>query len=251
MRSCLNRSAWRRASIAFTLAASAWIAPGIAVADPIAVGGGSMGIWSDGGDNPSVPDPLLEFLFYFPLNIGNLESTYGDAYPTSAVHGSRGGLQVERAPLPNTLTAGSVLSLSTSVGWTNGGMTDGVIAGCCFETRSYRTSGAFSFVAGDAVLQLLGDQLVGYAPFTFTGMVNAFDGTTGAPLFERRFYGQGQTTFYYYPADYWAAHPERGAFGDFFVYVYDVEPVPEPATMLLLGGGLGLLTLRHRRRARR
>ena len=45
--------------------------PVVAAADPIAVRG-SMGVWSHGGDAPDIPDALLEFLFSFTAEPGQL-----------------------------------------------------------------------------------------------------------------------------------------------------------------------------------
>lgn len=251
MVSILSRYVRRLSVIVLTLVSAVCVVPRVAVADPITVTGGSMGIWSDGGDLPDNPVPLLEFLFGFPVRIGNVEYMSGEAYPTSPAHGSIGGLVVDRAPLPDPLIAGASVNLSTHVSWTNGGLSEQVNVGCCFESVMYRTAGAFSFVAGDAVLLPQGDQLVGSAPFTFTATIAAFD-PTGGSLFTRSLQGQGRARLITYPAGFFDAHnPDRAAYGDFFVYIYEAEPVPEPATLMLLAASLGVLGFRARRRPSR
>jgi hypothetical protein len=91
--------------------------------------------------------------------------------------------------------------------------------------------------AGTAVLYGADYQLNGTAPFTFTGFLSAFDPATGATLFERSFRGSGVAKVYLYPSD-------RSR----FVYQYEVTPVPEPTTLVLLG--TGMLGVFARRRAR-
>lgn len=251
MATWLIRNAWRPVALVFALLA-VWTVPRGATAETIQLSGGLLEIRSDGGDIPTIPDPLLELVFGFPVALGSIEYTTGSAYPTSPVHGTSGGLQLSRSPLPEPLTAGAVIDLSTNLTWTAGSLTDQVIAGCCFDYLTYSMAGTFSIEAGDAILQAEGDQLRGYAPFTFMGLVNAFDATTGAPAFERRLQGQGQVLFITYPTAYWPANnPDRAAYGDFFVYAYEFEPVPEPTTIVLVSGGLGFLAVRARRRAPR
>ena len=67
----------------------------------------------------------------------------------------------------------------------------------------------------------------------------SFDRATGVPLFQRELQGKGQATIRLFPEN-----------PSFFEFQYDVSPIPEPATLLLIGSGLGMLGLRARRRWR-
>jgi hypothetical protein len=86
------------------------------------------------------------------------------------------------------------------------------------------------------------------APFTFSGQMTGFDATQTTTLFTRELIGRGVLT-----ASFLASgDPEiDGALFDFGEIRYDFNadaaPVPEPATLLLVGGGLGA-ALRYRKR---
>ena len=211
-------------------------------AEPIRAAG-FIGISSAGGDLPSIPDPLLELLFYFaPLvpQPGNVWSVSGEAYATSPVHGTAGGLEVSRPQPPGPLVAGALFDVSSLATWTNGSFTDTFLnPSCnCFEFASYRRTGTFVLSGGNATLMPNGTALTGPAPFTFNGVIDAFNPSTGLPLFQRQFHGRGLATIF------------TSTSGEDFNYQYQLElsPVPDPGTLILVGSGaLALFSRRFRK----
>jgi PEP-CTERM motif len=116
-----------------------------------------------------------------------------------------------------------------------GGLSDGdaTIFGSWFESILFQ--GELRFDAPTVVLPPLpaSDEIVLTAPFLFSGFVAGFDdanGVEGARLFEADFTGRGLVTL-------------RGLVdrekGDYFwrQVRYEFTPVPEPATLFLVGAG--------------
>jgi hypothetical protein len=202
----------------------------VAFADPIRVTG-QVSISSAGGDYPDYHGPINELLYRL-VGTG-LPLARGESLETIPVIGNRGGLEISRSPSPDPLVAGAAHSLSTQATFA---------FGRAFEAdwpvgRVYDIAGDFRFTGGTATLQPIDfDGFAGRAPVTFEGTISAFDIDTGALLFRHSLYGSGTGEVTLYPAN-----------PAFFLYTYELDPVPEPATLLLLGGGLGLVALRVRR----
>ena len=88
-----------------------------AAAEPIHVTG-SVFIDSAGGDFPDIPQPIDE-LIYFLAGTG-LPDARGEAFETSSLHGTHGGLVVSTPPVPMPLEAGRSFDLSTRATFTLG-----------------------------------------------------------------------------------------------------------------------------------
>jgi hypothetical protein len=218
----------RSSAVVLILAAS-----GSAAADPIRVTG-TVFIDSAGGDFPDIPVPIDE-LIYSALAGPGLPEARGEVFETSALHGTHGGLIVTRPPSPEPLVAGSSYNLSSRATFTKG---QAIEATFPESGRVYDIAGDFRFTAGDALLRPIEGLLIGSAPFTFSARLQGFAKTTGALLFDDELRGAGRATVHLSPQN-----------PGFFDYRYDLQPTPEPATMVMLATGIGFVGLLRRRRA--
>jgi hypothetical protein len=119
-----------------------------------------------------------------------------------------------------------------------------------FDGRLYSElyfTGSTTIRAGSVIVPDVAGRAVLTAPFTASGFLAAYDNIarTGAPLFSTALSGRGTasvTFFNSYP-------PGEGIDADSISYQFDDSaPIPEPATLLLMGSGLSAIYLRRRRR---
>jgi len=112
-----------------------------------------------------------------------------------------------------------------------------------FYPEVYYT-GSTTIRAGSVIVPDLADRAVLSAPFTASGFLAAYDNIarTGAPLFSTALSGRGTASVTFIPRI-------EGIDADSISYQFnDSAPIPEPATLLLVGSGLSAMYLRRRRR---
>jgi hypothetical protein len=145
--------------------------------------------------------------------------------------------------------AGAVISLDTSFLASQG------TGSATVDEMSFPSIGLaahnFLFEAPDIVAPGTTGSFTVTRPFTFTGRLSGFDPSDPhqTPIFERLLVGQGLVTASF------LENPNPGgpplfSFRSIRYDFAEAAPVPEPATLLLVGSGLGA-ALQLRRRARR
>jgi len=142
--------------------------------------------------------------------------------------------------------AGTSLGLSTD--FTGSSYTeDSAIFEGLFYPDVYYT-GSMTIRAGSVIVPDLADRAVLSAPFTASGFLAGYDNIagTGALLFSTALSGRGTASVTFRNLHLPGI---EGIHADSISYQFDDSaPIPEPATLLLVGSGLSAMYLRRRRR---
>ena len=138
---------------------------------------------------------------------------------------------------------------TTTYGIGPGDQGRGTIGGVEHEELFY--SGEWTFHGPSIIAPTTFDEqpLVRNGHFVFEGSIFAYpnDLRTGTPLFSASIHGSGTARVFFGVETSGGSGPRLVLNG--LDYVFDTQPVPEPATLLLFGAGLGAVLTRFRRRS--
>ena len=203
---------------AVLLVASALFAPSNSEADPLVVTGGG----------------------YRPDFEGHLYQVVGEGFDLR--QGELLFFPVVTMDLCAPCFAGDMLDFSARFDGTAGfGSGSGTIAGTTYPVLTYQ--GWFDFRADPIVFPAAEREVLLSAPFMFTGSLRAF--VEGREVFAHSLIGRGSANALYY------GNSEMGMFPEDTDPGYRFDPVPEPATLLLVTSGALGITARVRWRRRR
>ena len=175
-------------------------------------------------------------------------STSTDVPPISG--GDPGDVQARDTCIVNGCTPGMVIGTNSSFSGliAPAQATSALVNGVRYG--SVQVSGSLNFVSAPIVIPDIGhSDFQVTLPFTFSGNLtgDAFQANVINPVFTATLSGQGLATFIFFDITHGTSSP---------IYrlssiEYQFEPVPEPATVLLLSSGLAALIAAGRRRRSR